>query len=170
MPAKLIIFSIITFLHDLGTVIWIGGLITLGVFVFPAVKKKLKSPESIKQIIHAVQKRFRIPMVMSIVVLTVSGILMSRRNPQVTGAFAFDNPYVTVLSIKHIFVIGMVILAVIRTIITSRKPVPPDTGSTEMRAKKGGVEKILLVLNILFGIAVLFLSGMNSTMSGFVPG
>lgn len=39
MPTKTIVFGLITFLHDLFTAAWIGGLITLGLTVMPSVKK-----------------------------------------------------------------------------------------------------------------------------------
>ncbi len=41
MPEKTIVFALITFLHDLFTAVWIGGLITLGLTVLPSVKKSL---------------------------------------------------------------------------------------------------------------------------------
>ena len=41
MPTKTIVFGLVTFLHDLFTAVWIGGLITLGLSVMPATKKTL---------------------------------------------------------------------------------------------------------------------------------
>jgi putative copper export protein len=38
-PAQQIVFALITFLHDLFTAAWIGGLITLGLSVWPAPRK-----------------------------------------------------------------------------------------------------------------------------------
>jgi len=35
------VFAIVTFLHDLFTAVWIGGVITLGITVLPSAKKVL---------------------------------------------------------------------------------------------------------------------------------
>ncbi len=49
MSAQTIIFALVTFLHDLFTAVWIGGLITLGLTVMPSVKKVLgKGPQTKK--------------------------------------------------------------------------------------------------------------------------
>jgi putative copper export protein len=41
MSTQTIVFALVTFLHDLFTAVWIGGLITLGFTVMPSTKKVL---------------------------------------------------------------------------------------------------------------------------------
>ena len=55
MQGNLIVFTGVTFLHDLFTVVWIGGLIVTGLFVLPAAKKLFGMSPQTRQFIQAVQ-------------------------------------------------------------------------------------------------------------------
>ena len=41
MPSKQIVFALVTFLHDLFTAVWIGGLVTLALSVLPSARAVL---------------------------------------------------------------------------------------------------------------------------------
>jgi uncharacterized membrane protein len=153
MSAKEIIFPLISFLHDLFTAIWIGGMFTLGVSVLPAVKKHLGSGPQTKGLAKAIQKKHSLWVYISMVGLVLTGILMSNRSPDFYGLFSFQNVFSTLLTIKHILVLIVIGISLYRTLVLgSNKRQPSPQGE-----KLSGV---LLLLNIFLGTGVLLLSAM----------
>jgi len=154
MPAKQIVFALVTFLHDLFTAVWIGGLITLGISVLPAARKVLGKGPQMKQLIDAIQKRLSVLVYVSIVGLVITGLLQANRNPAFEGLFHFGNAYSTALSLKHVVVVAMVGIALFRSLVLGRRR-GPSTPSQE-KLSVG-----LLVLNIVLGVVVLLLTGLS---------
>lgn len=151
MSVKLIIFPVISFLHDLFTAVWIGGMFTLGISVLPAIKQHLGSGPQTKGLAKAIQKKHSILVYVSMIGLVLTGILMSNRSPEFYGLFSFQNVFSAVLSIKHILVLLVIGISLYRTLVLggrSRKPSPQDE-------KLNGV---LLLVNIVLGSGVLLLS------------
>jgi putative copper export protein len=162
MPSKQIVFALVTFLHDLFTAVWVGGLITLGLAVLPSARKVLgKGPET-KKLMHVVQNRLSPLVYVSIVGLGVTGMLLARRSPAFQGLFGFGSPYATVLSSKHILVLLMVVIALIRTLVLGRAAGP--SGLAQEKLKAG-----LLLLNMVLGVAILLLSGFSAALSAPPP-
>lgn len=161
MP-KQIVFALVTFVHNLCTAIWIGGLLTLGLSVLPAARSVLGMGPQTKKLMHAIQERLSRLVYASIVGLIATGMLLSRRNLAFTGLFSFANPYSTVLSLKHILVIGMVALALLRSLWFSRDGKP----SNPTREKQSVA---ILLLNMVLGVGVLLLSGLGAALSSGPP-
>ena len=154
MP-KQIVFAIVTFFHDLFTVVWVGGLITLGVVVLPAARKALGMGPDTKKLMDAIQKRLSVLVYVSIVGLLLTGLLLSRRAPAFQGLFSFGNTYSLVLGIKHVLTLLMIAVTLLRSIALRRA-----TGQPQERLKAG-----LLFLNLALGILVLVLSGLSAAFS-----
>lgn len=150
-------FAIVTFLHDLFTAIWIGGLIVLGVTVFPSMKEVLGSNPQTKKLAATIQKRQSVLVYVSIVGLIVTGILMARRDPSFLGLFQVGNNYAMALTVKHVLVLAMIVIALLRSLVLSRSPVTPS------REKLNGR---LLLANIVLGVAVLLASGFTAALAG----
>jgi len=162
MP-KQTVFAIVTFLHDLFTAVWIGGLITVGITVMPSAKKVLGLGPQTKQLMDAIQKRLSVLVYVSIVGLVLTGLLQANRNPAFQGLFSFGNSYSIVLSLKHILVLAMIAVALYRSLVLGRKSGPSTPSQEKLKAG-------LLFLNIALGIAVLLLSGIDTALSlGPVP-
>lgn len=162
MISKTIVFSLVTFLHDLFTAVWIGGLITLGLTVMPATKKVLgKGPET-KKLMAVIQKRHSVWVYVSMVGLAITGLLQANRASAFLGLFSFGNAYSLVLTIKHILMIAMVAIALYRSLVLSRKGTPPSPSREKLKA-------ILLFLNLFFGVSILALSGISAALSGVPP-
>jgi uncharacterized membrane protein len=145
MPSKLIGFAIISFLHDLFTVIWMGGMMVTLFAYTPAVKEALGAGPQMKKVMGAFKKKQRIWVWVSMAGLIITGILMSRRSPDFVQWFSFSNPYSIALSIKHIIVIVMVGIALYRSIVLVPKAMPmagPDgalgPGGKQPGAKQPG--------------------------------
>ena len=152
MP-KTAVFANVTFLHDLFTAVWIGGLITLGLTVLPAARQVLGKGPQMKELLAAIQKRLSVLVYVSIVGLILTGVLQARRNPAFEGLFAFGNAYSTALSLKHIVVVVMVGVALFRSLVLGRRE--RQTPSQE-RLSMG-----LLLANLVLGILVLLLTGFS---------
>jgi len=162
MAVQQIVFALVTFLHDLFTAVWIGGLITLGIIVLPSSRKVLGAGPQTKQLMDAIQKRLSVLVYVSIVVLAVTGMLQANRNPAFQGLFSFGNPYSTVLTLKHILVLAMVAVALIRSLVLGRRS-RPSTPSQE-KLSVG-----LLFINIVLGIVVILLTGFAVAFSSGTP-
>ena len=161
MP-KQIVFGVVTFLHDLFTAVWIGGLITLGLTVLPSARKVLGKGPQMKQLMDVIQKRLSVLVYVSIVGLIVTGLLLSNRAAAFNGLFHFGTPYATVLSIKHILVLGMGGIALYRSLVIGRKrdPLPPNQEKLSVA---------LIFLNIVLGVAILLLSGFSAALASGLP-
>jgi putative copper export protein len=163
MP-KQVVFAIVTFLHDLFTAVWVGGLIALGVTVLPSAKQVLGTGPQTKKLMDVIQKRLSLLVYISIVGLALTGLLLSGRSPAFQGLFCFGNTYSTVLAFKHLLVLAMVAVALYRSLVLGRQRGP----STPSREK---LSAGLLFLNIALGIVVLLLSGFGAALSsGSSPG
>ena len=149
---------LITTLHNIFTALWIGGMLTLAFAVFPSIMKVLGKSKETKQTISTIKKRMSIFVYVSMVGLILTGLLMAKQSGQSTGFLTFGNPYTTILSIKHILYILMILLSIFRSLIIDKleKLTPPTKEKLNM---------IILIINILVGIAVLFLSAYVS----FIP-
>ena len=162
MPTQTIVFALITFLHDLFTAVWIGGLITLGLTVMPSVKKVLGKGPQTKKLMDTIQKRNSALVYVSMIGLVLTGLLQANRSPAFDGLLSFGNTYSTVLAIKHILVVVMIAIALYRSLVLGRK----EGASTPSQEKlKAG----LLMINIVLGIAILLLSGFTAALSSGIP-
>jgi uncharacterized membrane protein len=152
--ANPVIFGIITALHDLFTAIWIGGLIFMGVILIPSILKlKGKTPEG-QKIIDMIGKRLRYFVYVSIIGLIVTGILLSKQASLYSSPFSFANKYSIFVTVKHILIIPMVIIALVKSLFLDRKKEPEPT------TRK--IRMVLIYVNLLLGIVVLILSGLSA--------
>ncbi len=163
MTIKILVFTLATFLHDLFTVIWMGGLLVTAASMLPALKEALGPGPELKKVMAAFQKRHSIWVYVSIVGLIGTGLMMTHRSSEFEHLFGFGNPYSVALSIKHILVILMIGITLYRSIILGRrkKGSTPETERLNLR---------LLAINAVLALAVLLVSGFvaafNSPMHG----
>jgi len=151
MP-KPIVFAMVTFLHDLFTAVWVGGLITMGIVILPAARQTLGKGPHMKELMDTIQRRLSVLVYVSIVVLVLTGLLMSNRSPAFQGLFSLGNAYSMALTLKHILVLLMVAVALVRSLGLGRRQGPQPPSREKLSAG-------LLFLNIALSILVLLLSG-----------
>jgi len=159
MSVQTIVFALVTFLHDLFTAVWIGGLITLGLTVMPSVKKVMGKGPQTKKLMDAIQKRHSLWVYVSLVGLVLTGLLQANRSPAFQGLFSFGNAYSAVLAIKHILVLAMIAIALYRSLAL---------GSTSTPSQEK-LKATLMILNIIFGVSILLLSGFTAALSSGIP-
>lgn len=158
MTVKTLVFAFVTFFHDLFTVIWMGGLVVTVLSYIPALKDALGPGPQIKKVIMAFQKRQSMWVYISMGGLILTGLLMSNRNPEFEHLFGFGNAYSVTLSIKHILVILMIGITLIRSLILSRP-------QAVMTPKKEHLSFQLLIINVVVAVAVLFTSGLVAAIA-----
>lgn len=156
MP-KYLIFGIIKSLHDLFTALWIGGLLTTALTFMPAFMNKGNKTQKDKTIVVRYQNRLRITVLISIIGLWITGMLLGRQNPAYGGFMSFATTYETLISIKHLLIFAMIIVAIIRGFILGPK-------FEQFKPQQKNVYADLLFLNALLGVAVLFVSGISAVI------
>lgn len=152
-----IIPTLINFLHEIFTIIWIGGMLLLVLVIMPVLKKQFK-PEEFELLNKKIRSRLSIFVYISIVVLLVTGLLLSKQSTLSSSFFSFENTYSIILSIKHILYFLMIAIAVFRGTILDRI----KGMNKEVKHK---VSKVLLLSNVIFAVAVLFLSAYTGVLA-----
>ncbi len=153
--------GIVTFLHDLFTAVWIGGLFFLVVIMFPLLKKEQSKGNNLSNFSLQLQKRLRIFVLISIVGLWITGMILAKQN-QAGGLLKFGTTYQILLSIKHLFIIGMIAIIGWRYVqLNKLEKVLKSENSNPQEAKKLMKMSVLPVfLNSLLGCGVLLLTGL----------
>lgn len=152
MPNQLILMNIMRFLHNLFTALWIGGLLLTAFVILPGIRKNPKISEPM-MVIDGIQDRIKPVAIISMVGLAITGLLLGKSSKNFTGLMDFGTGYMTALSVKHVLIVLMVILAFVRLSINKRIKL-------EKKMELQKVSAAILVLNSLLGIVVLFLSSM----------
>ena len=161
MVVKTLVFTLMTFFHDLFTVIWMGGLIVTAISFMPAVKESLGSGPEIKKVMASFQKRHRIWVYISMAGLILTGIVMTHRSPDFERLFSWGNPYSVALSIKHILVIIMIVITLFRTLVLRRNQGDQSQGNERLTMK-------LLLVNVVLAVIVLLNSGLVAAFNNTV--
>ncbi len=158
MPKQLV-FGTIKSLHDLFTAVWIGGLLTTAITFFPTIKQVRDKSPVIKKISIIYHHRLRVIAVISMIVLWVTGVLLGRQSPAYAGFLDFSSTYTILLSVKHLVIFVMIIIALYRGLILGRK-------IEHFTANQQKLYAVLLMVNTLLGVGVIFLSGIGVVFGG----
>lgn len=148
---NLIIPSVVRSLHNFFTSIWIGGMLVMVITFLPTIRKEIKDGGLQGAVIDKVMNRHSKWVYIGIVVLAGTGMLMARLSGQTSGLFNFSNKYASILSIKHILVILITVIAIIRSIAFK------NAASSKDKSKKK-LSMALLMVNTLLGTVILVLS------------
>ncbi|MBS3794161.1 MAG: CopD family protein [Candidatus Thorarchaeota archaeon] len=155
--ANLIVMILMRFLHNLFTVMWIGGMIVLGIGILPVIQTTVEKGERMKMV-EAIRIRMNKLVAMSIIGLFLTGLFMSNASPSFEGYLSLANQYSTILSIKHVAVGVMVIITLVRNRMLSNL-------KSKARKKQQKITALLLIVNIIIGILVLFLSAWTAALT-----
>lgn len=151
-----ILAVIVRSLHNIFTSIWIGGMVVMVISFLPVIHKEISDQQVQGRVITRLLIRQSRWVYMGMIVLFISGLLLSRQTGQ-SGLFNFGNVYSSTLSIKHILVMVVTIIAIIRSTIFKE-------AATSMNKAKKKASWILLLINTTLGIAILVLSSMNAVI------
>ena len=157
MATKQLIMGIIKFSHDFFTVVWIGGLAFMVLTMFPSIKKVLGKDPKAQSLMNGITRRHSIWVYISIVGLFITGLLLGRSNANYLGFMSFDNLYSSLTSVKHIITFVMISIALFRSISFGRKDI-------KMSPEKSRFSTLLIIINFIFGLVILFLSGLLASI------
>ena len=144
-------------LHDLFTVVWVGGLVVFSITVFPAMREVLDGKEA-RRMMQAILRRQRVWVFICIVGLFITGVIQARAVPGFHGLLKFDTTYSLLTSIKHLLMAVMTIIAIFRSVVFMKKA-KANSPSSEHNGMP------LIVLNAVLGVIVLLLSGLMTVFS-----
>lgn len=94
-------------LHMLATVVWVGGLAALSLFVLPTMRRSLK-PGEFAGWLTALNKSLDPIGWFSLGLLTFTGLVQMDVNPNYVGVLAFSNAWSQAILLKHIAFLGMI--------------------------------------------------------------
>jgi uncharacterized membrane protein len=97
------------FVHLLATVVWIGGLMTTLLLVWPAARRTLDQNPGIYRFLSRIRTRFFPLSTISLVALIVTGLFQMTANPAYEGFMTFNNEWSRVMLAKHLTIVAMVI-------------------------------------------------------------
>jgi len=151
----------------LSTVIWLGGLVTMTIVAWPAVRQRILDTDQWVTL----QKRFTPLANASLVLLWVTGFLQMTADPNYDGFLAVNSLWAQAILIKHVAVIGMMIFGIAiqwriqpelsrLAILESIKP----EIAAEKREQLARKEIRLLRLNLIFAAAVLFFTAVATAI------
>lgn len=103
------------FLHMVATVVWIGGLFTMSLVVWPGLRRAINDDEAFGRVVEALHQRFRPLANISLAVLVLTGFVQMNANENYKGLLNFDNPWAQAIALKHVSIIGMIVVGVIMT-------------------------------------------------------
>lgn len=109
--AKLVLLSVLNWLHLVAVVVWIGGMVTNYLTLLPSARESLEPPV-MGRLMGSMMRRSRRLVYASIIVLLVVGVIMMLLNKEYLGLLDFGSFWSAVLLIKHIF-IGILVIVVI---------------------------------------------------------
>jgi uncharacterized membrane protein len=151
-------------LHMLATVVWIGGLAALAIFVLPAARRALDAPAYLA-FLSGLQQRFDPLAWFSLAILAGTGMFQMSASPNYQGFLAVENLWATAILIKHLLFFAMAGLSayltwglmpqIRRLALRRAASAPPDEPEARRLAAQ---ETRLLQLNLLLGALVLALT------------
>lgn len=149
-------------LHMLATVIWIGGLAALVLFVLPVARHSLDA-EAYAKLVDKAQRRLDPLGWLSLVVLVGTGLFQMSASPNYQGFVAVNNRWSAAILLKHIVFLGMVGVSAYQTwgIMPTMRRLAflrakgQETPQAEQLQRR---EERLLRLNFALGVIVLGLT------------
>lgn len=162
MDTPLWALTLAYWLHMLATVVWIGGLAALVLFVLPGAQRQLPAGEY-AAVLDSYQRRLDALGWMSIAVLLSTGLVQMSANPNYEGFFSVGNLWSIAILSKHLVFFGMIGLSAYLTwglfpairraaLLRSRGQEAPEVDHLSQR------QRTLVRLNLILGVIVLGLT------------
>lgn len=157
-------------LHMLATVIWIGGLAALALFVMPAARQALPA-QDYAVYLGELRRRLDPWGWFSLAVLLATGMLQMSANPNYTGFLAIDNRWAFAILSKHVLFLAMAGLSAYLTWglmprvqrLALRRARARDEAASQETQKLIRQEARLLQINLALGILILALAAVART-------
>jgi uncharacterized membrane protein len=151
-------------LHMLATVVWIGGLAALAIFVLPAARSAL-DPPAYATFLSKLQSRFDPLGWFCLAILAGTGLFQMSASPSYQGFLTIENRWAAAILVKHLLFFGMAGLSAYLTWglmpkirrLALRRAASASVDEAEAQ-RMIAQETRLLQLNLLLGVLVLALT------------
>jgi len=163
--------TIAYWLHMLATIIWIGSLGALSLFVLPVMSKTL-STEDYALLLGKIQKKFNPLAWFSLCLLVATGLAQMSANPNYQGFLTIEDRWAAVILAKHILFGVMISLSAYmswmllprlqRLALARSRQVEGSPSDTQIEALNKQ-ERLLIRLNLILGIIILALTAVART-------
>jgi len=168
MSVPLWALALAYWMHLIATILWIGGLAAISIFVVPAAQKTLDSTTR-AALLAEIQRRLDPIAWFCLVTLAGTGMFQMSANPHYQGFLEIQNPWAVAILIKHLLFLGMAGLSAYMTWsllpemrrVTMRQTL--DSREKELAGQAESLsrrERRLLRLNLALGLLVLGLTAL----------
>lgn len=100
--------SISYLVHLVATVVWLGGLFTMTIFILPFIQENF-APDQKEKVLTTIQTKLNPLGWLCLFILTGTGMFQMSEHPAYEGFLTIDNSWAIAIFIKHLFIILMVI-------------------------------------------------------------
>lgn len=97
------------FVHLVATVIWLGGLASLTLLVWPEVQRALAAQPAAYALLSRLRRRLAPLTNFSLVVLALTGFIQMSADPNYEGALVIQNEWSQAMLAKHIAYVAMIV-------------------------------------------------------------
>jgi uncharacterized membrane protein len=146
-------------LHLIATVVWIGGLVTMALVVWPGLRRAVSDEAALGRTVEAIDARFRPLANLSLVVLVLTGLVQMNANVNYKGFLNFDNLWAQAILLKHVSIVGMIAVgatmqfviqpALQRHALLARAGVANEAEAVALRRRMQRLSSLNLVLGIV---------------------
>ena len=102
------LIAISTWLHAVATVVFIGHYLLLALITMPALESAPQEARGF--IVSAISRRSRTWLYAALIVFALTGSHLTLVDPNYLGIGDFDNVWSVVMLVKHILILGMIVL------------------------------------------------------------
>lgn len=129
--------------HLVAAVVWIGGLAVIVLAFRPSISRALPDEAARDAVQAPLQRRFFVLSVVSAALLLATGFMMMTSNRNFEGFGSYEGSWSKFLVVKHVLFVAMVGVLVL-----------------QRRARPAKVERDLVDVSLMLGIAVLVVTGL----------
>lgn len=159
------ILALSHFIHVMGTVVWIGGILMTLLVILPSSKTALESQPMVGKLMKEVAKRFTPLANISILLLIVTGIIIFYYDKNYTSLLDLENRWNIVIALKHFFVATMIIIHFYRGLVLNPKIERCSSQPNEKQTSRfKNISLDLVKINFALGIIVLMLTAVSTSI------
>jgi uncharacterized membrane protein len=147
------------FLHLIATVVWIGGLVTMALVVWPGMRNALSDDAAFGRAVEVIDARFRPLANISLIVLILTGLVQLNANTNYKGLLNISNLWAQAILLKHISIVGMIVVGAVmnfsiqpalrRNAMLAASGVATDAEAAALRSRMNLLARIDLILGVV---------------------
>ena len=146
-----ILTALSMWIHAMATVVFIGHYLLLSLIYLPAMANENRA------ILSEISKRSRAWLYLALLMFIITGIYMTLTNPNYRGVANFSNPWGILMLVKHVLILGMIIMGFWFNAILRVGPMMSSNNGAVQAANRFRLYTNLMTLS---GVVVLLLTAL----------